>query len=181
MKTVLHVGCGPRATGILHQSFRGWQEIRLDVDPQVEPDIVADMKDMKCVPDESVDGVWSSHCLEHMGSYDVPLVLAEFKRVLRPGGHVLITVPDIQQVAEAIAAGGLEKKLYDSPAGPIMPLDVVYGHQASIKDGQAAMAHRTGFTAETLKQKLIHAGFAGVRTESSGMYSVWATGKKEPV
>jgi len=44
------------------------------------------------VADESFDFVHSSHCLEHL--VDPKEALASWMRVLRPGGHLIITVPD---------------------------------------------------------------------------------------
>lgn len=44
------------------------------------------------VADQSLDFVHASHCLEHMR--DPRVALANWLRVLRPGGHVVVTVPD---------------------------------------------------------------------------------------
>lgn len=51
----------------------------------------------------SVDAVHSSHTLEQRLRHDVPTVLAEFLRVLRPGGPLLIACPDLQAVAALVA------------------------------------------------------------------------------
>ena len=42
--------------------------------------------------DESYDFVHSSHCLEHLG--DPREALENWLRVLKPGGHLVVTVPD---------------------------------------------------------------------------------------
>lgn len=42
--------------------------------------------------DESLDFVHSSHCLEHM--LDPQVALTSWIRVLKPGGHLVVTVPD---------------------------------------------------------------------------------------
>jgi len=47
---------------------------------------------MASVQDESFDFVFSSHCLEHMR--DPKEALSSWFRILRPGGHLVITVPD---------------------------------------------------------------------------------------
>ena len=44
------------------------------------------------VPDASFDFVYSSHCLEHLE--DPVQALSNWLRVLRPGGHLIVTVPD---------------------------------------------------------------------------------------
>jgi SAM-dependent methyltransferase len=178
-KVVLHVGCGPRNPETLYVRFRGpeWREVRLDIDPAVEPDIVGSMVDMGNVASASVDAVWSSHNIEHVYGHEVPAVLAEFKRVLRPGGELLLTTPDLQYAAERIAAGLLEDPAYRSPSGMISPHDMLYGHGSAIAKGNEYMAHRTGFTARTLSAKLQAAGFEEVRVKRvADDYALWATG-----
>jgi SAM-dependent methyltransferase len=178
-RLVLHVGCGPPHEENLHVDFRGpeWREVRLDIDPAMKPDVVASITDMTPVPSSSVDAVWSHHNIEHVFSHEVPLVLGEFARVLRPGGEVLISTPDLQSIARAIAAGKLEDTLYRAPAGDIAALDVVYGMRGEIARGREYMAHRTGFTVRTLSRRLNHAGFVRVRVAVRG-FALWANGHK---
>jgi len=180
-RLVLHVGCGAPREDNLHDRFRTpeWQELRLDIDPRVRPDIVANIADMRGVPSESVDAVWSSHNVEHVFAHEVPSVFAEFLRVLRPGGRILVTTPDLQRAAERIATGRLEDALYDSDAGPISPLDMVYGHGREISRGFPQMAHRTGYTAQTLRRRLTDAGFVDVqiRRERADL-ALWAEAQR---
>jgi len=177
-RLVLHVGCGPRDHYVLHESFRGpaWHEVRLDIDPGVRPDIVASVSDMSPVPDASVDAVYSHHNIEHVFAHEVPRVMAEFLRVLRPGGQALISTPDLQGIAEVIATGRLEERVYRSEAGDITALDVVYGLRRDIADGREYMAHRTGFTVRTLGRKLSQAGFVRVQVMRAADYALWARG-----
>lgn len=180
-RRVLHVGCGPPSEDNLHDRYRRpeWRELRLDIDPRMEPDIVADITDMRAVPSEAVDAVWSSHNVEHVYAYLVPRMLAEFLRVLRPGGEALITTPDLQRAAERIASGRLEDPLYDSDAGPVTPLDMVYGHGKEISRGFEQMAHRTGYTAQTLQRRLTDAGFVDVRVRRErGDLALWAEARR---
>jgi predicted SAM-dependent methyltransferase len=105
MKTFLHVGCGPKRKD---QTTRGinvpeWSEQRLDIDASVAPDIIGTMTDMSAVADAAVDAVFSSHNIEHLYPHEVPLALAEFKRVLKPDGFVVITCPDLQSVCALVA------------------------------------------------------------------------------
>ena len=179
LKRVLHVGCGARNPEKLHKTFRSpdWEEIRLDIDPAVKPDIVGTMTAMPTIADGSYDAVWSSHNVEHLYAHEVPVALAEFLRVLKPGGFALITLPDLQAVAEHIAKGNLEEPLYQSPAGPVCPVDIVYGYRPSVARGNVFMAHRTGFTADTLRTKLEAAGFQTVKVERDNL-ALWAIGYK---
>ena len=179
-KTVLNVGCGYPLRQKLHRHFHGpeWREIRLDLDPAVQPDIVCSITDISPVAADSVDAVWSSHNLEHLQRHEVPLALAEFLRVLKPHGLLLLTLPDLQQVARLVAEDRLEDSAYISQSGPITPLDMIFGHTASLARGNQFMAHRTGFTARTLHRLLIETGFVEVTLRQATSFDLWATGHK---
>ena len=180
-RNVLHVGCGAADPAKLPEAFfphGAWRELRLDIDPGVAPDIVASITEMPMVAEGSVDAVWSAHNLEHLASHEVPVALAEFHRVLAPGGFVLVTMPDLQQVAELVAAGKLEDAAYVSAMGPIAPLDMLYGYRPALAAGNAFMGHRTGFTAGTLTAHLQRAGFQSVRVQRDGHFALWASGVK---
>ena len=172
---MLNVGSGPRTIINLHACFRNesWREVRLDVDPRVKPDIVASATDMAQIPDGSIDAIWSSHQVEHLERFEVKACFGEFRRVLKPDGFVLIATPDITQIAELILKGRLEETIYTSPSGPITPLDMVFGHAASIELGNHYMAHRTAHTEESLATALLSSGFAEIRTFKGIGCDIW--------
>ena len=177
LKRVLNAGSGP-AGHRLHPVFaqEAWQEVRIDIDPQAEPDLVASITDMRSsVAPQSFDAIWSSHSLEHLYAHEVPLALGEFKRVLKPDGFALITSPDLEAVASLIVEGGLDHVAYTSPAGPIAPLDMIFGHSESIARGRLAMAHKTGFTCASLGRRFVDAGFPVVLIKQDGL-NLWALG-----
>ena len=181
-KRVLHVGCGAHTPDKLHAAFRGedWLEVRLDINPATQPDIVASITDMGCVEDASYEALYSSHNLEHLYPHELPLALAEFKRVLKPYGFALITVPDLQQVAQYIAMDKAEEPILMTNKGPITPLDVLYGFRPFLASGNLFMAHNYGFTASTLHAALGVAGFASVTVERDGEFNLWATASPLP-
>jgi len=55
--------------------------------------------------DDSCDEIRASHILEHFGHQDVPKVLAEWVRVLKPGGCLKVAVPDFEEVAKRYLKG----------------------------------------------------------------------------
>lgn len=179
-KKVLHVGCGPYRLDALPPELRteDWQEIRLDIDPQMQPDILGTITDLSAVPDSAVDAVYSSHNLEHIYDYEVPLALAEFKRVLKPGGLTWLVVPDMQLAAEWVVKGDMDDEpLYISLGGPVKALWMFYGMGTSIP-GMPYMAHKTGFTASGLQGRLAGAGFEPVEVWR-GNFNVYAKGYKK--
>lgn len=161
MKKLLHVGCGPLTKRNMTPGFNSddWNEVRLDIDPAVKPDIIGTMLDMRGVDSQSVDALYSSHNLEHVFPHEVPVVLAEFLRVLKPDGFVVLTCPDLQCVCEAVVSDRLLEPLYESTVGPISPIDILYGHRAAIAQGRHYMAHKCGFTYKTLCSSFEEAGF----------------------
>lgn len=177
MKTFLHVGCGPRDDRKTTKTFDGggWRELRLDIDPKVSPDIVGTMIDMSAVADGQVDAVFSSHNIEHLYPHEVGLALAEFVRVLAPDGFVVVTCPDLQAVCALVAENKLTEAAYDSPAGPIAPIDILYGHRKAMEAGNLFMAHRCGFTEKVLSGTLRSGGFASVATMKRGYpyFDLW--------
>lgn len=175
-RAVLNVGSGPPGANRLHAAFRkdGWREVRLDIDPSVEPDVVSDMTDMRAkVADASFDALWSSHNIEHLAAHDVANALGEWTRVLADDGFALVTCPDIEAVARLVVEKGLDAVAYQSPAGPITARDMLWGHGASIAAGHGFMAHRTGFCAQSLGEAALDAGFAEVRVAKTP-FALWA-------
>lgn len=182
-RRLLHVGCGPNTKAVL-KGFGGdeWQEIRLDIDPAVAPDIEGSLTDLGRVESESIDAVYSSHNLEHLHAHEVPVALSEFNRVLRADGIAVITCPDLQSLGAALASDRLLEPLYQSAQGPISAIDMLYGHRGLIAAGNAFMAHRCGFTYSVLQKLLFEAGFShafGGRREVA--YDLWVVAFKTPV
>ena len=151
-RVLINVGCGLRNASTLPGYFDDWRQLRVDIDAAVQPDILADLTDLSPIPDGSADAVWAAHCVEHLYEHQVKIALAEFRRVLREDGFVCVIVPDLQIVAQYVAADRLHETLYDSPAGPVTPHDIVFGFGAAIAGGRTSMAHRCGFTPTMLQR-----------------------------
>lgn len=182
MKKFLHVGCGPKRKSSTTRGFDSsdWSEIRYDIDESVNPDYVGSMTDMSVIKDRSVDAVFSSHNIEHLYPHEVGIALSEFFRVLKEDGMVVLTCPDIRSVCELVAQDKLTDTAYVSPAGPIAPIDILYGHRASMQNGNLYMAHKCGFTRKVLTGSLQSAGFVRVASVSRGApyFDLWAIATK---
>ena len=181
MKTFLHVGCGPKRKDRTTAGFADWSELRFDIDESVQPDLVGTMTDMSSVSSDSVDAVFSSHNIEHLYPHEVPVALSEFLRVLKPDGFAVITCPDLQAVCALVAEDKLTEPAYTSPAGPIAPLDILYGHRPPMARGYLYMAHRCGFTEKVLSGTLQASGFKRVASMKRGdpYFDLWALATKE--
>jgi SAM-dependent methyltransferase len=71
---------------VLYELFRGIRSVRSwDLDD-------GDAQLLKGIPDNTYDFVHSSHCLEHL--HDPSDGLHNWLRVVKPGGHLIFTVPD---------------------------------------------------------------------------------------
>lgn len=132
------------------------EETRLDIDPGASPHIVANMTDMRdLVESESYDSVYTCHALEHLHLEDARLALMEFRRVVKPGGFLMVIVPDL----EGVSAN--HDTLYVSAAGPITGHDLYFGY-APYARHNPHMQHRSGFVQSTLTEELKAAGFSNV-------------------
>lgn len=182
MKKFLHVGCGPKKKDQTVPALNSddWHEIRLDIDPRVKPDVVGTMIDMSLVDSGSVQAIFSSHNIEHLYPHEVALALDEFSRVLSDDGFAIITCPDLQSVCQLVADDKLTEPAYSSSAGPIAPIDILYGHRPAMAQGNLFMAHRCGFTKKVLMATIQHAGFQSVAALARpSHFDLWAIAFKK--
>lgn len=156
MIRLLHVGCGGARLNL-----PGHEEVRIDCNPDVDPDLVADMRAIPLPPHEA-DVVYASHCLEHVCWGDALPMLRHWRDLLKPGGKVVIQVPDLHQVMELGVLRGLDVVAYMSPSGPVTPRSMLYGHEVGETGPTEAMQHRCGYTRQTLHKLLTAAGFTDI-------------------
>ena len=184
-KTFLHVGCGNMTKEFTTPAFNTneWKEVRADIDEAVKPDIVTSMTDMSTIKDKSYDAIYSSHNIEHLYAHEVPTAVREFSRVLKEDGFLIITCPDLKSVCNQVSSGNLTGVLYESAAGPICAIDILYGLRPAIAIGNHYMAHKVGFTADVLKDTLTQFGFQrAIVAAVPARYVLWGIAtKKEKV
>jgi len=136
-KTAIHLGCGPdRIPGMINcDAF----------------DDAADMKlgatDLSPFGDGTVDLIETHHMVEHLTSTEAERALKEWARVLRPGGWLVVTCPDLEGVAKKFLRADPERRWQS-----IAPM--IYGSQE-----HAGMFHHSGYDATRLRQLLEEAGF----------------------
>ncbi len=181
-KKFLHVGCGQKTKDKTTRLFAqdSWREVRLDINPDVKPDVIGTIVDLGGVESGSFDSLYSSHNIEHVYWHEVPGVVKNFYRVLSEDGYCVVTCPDLRSVASEIVSKGITEELYVSPAGPITPIDILYGHSDSIKGGEVFMAHRCGFTKESLRKVFLDGGFkkTAVMDRPRPYFDLWLIASK---
>lgn len=161
---VLNIG-GANKDIPIPQIFDGWDHILLDISPQGNPDILADARDLFGI-DEKFDAIYCSHVLEHFYAYEVSDVLDGFKFVLKPEGFAFIRVPDLAAVLDEMISLklDLDSTIYLSAAGPITPLDVIYGYQPEIiRSKKDYYAHKLGYSEKTIGKLLREYGFVDIK------------------
>jgi predicted SAM-dependent methyltransferase len=155
-KIVLNIGSGKTKLNAFTTYFDDWKEVTVDIE-ELNPDIVSDIKDLKEVPDNSVDAVWACHVIEHMYYQDLPDVFNSITRVLKRDGFCIVRVPDLASISHLIT-NNIMKPVYVTENGlEVTPLDMIYGHRIYSKgdnNESLAMLHKTGFTQQSLSQIL---------------------------
>lgn len=116
--------------------------INVDINPKWKPDIVADGAHMPMFEDGSVDLTVAHHTLEHYGCGEAKSMIQECHRILKPGGSLLVFVPDMRALAQRWLTRQMTDQLY---------FTAVYG---AYMDDEADR-HRWGFTAESLHEFLM--------------------------
>lgn len=139
----LHIGGTKR--------MRGWEIF--NIAPGEGVDHVGNAKDLSRFPDRTFSELYASHVLEHF-SYrnELGIVLSEWHRVLKDGGRVRISVPDL----EVLSAMFLDRELSSDERYFVMRM--IFGGQVNPYD-----VHHTGFSRAFLVHWLRKAGFADIR------------------
>lgn len=178
-KIVINAGCGPLGSGRLPAIFHDWQQLRVDLDPAVDPDVIADITDMAAIPSGYADAVWSSHCVEHLYAHQVGQAFAEIFRVLGDQGFACIIVPDLQAIGTYLSSDRLHEVIYDSPAGPVTAHDTLFGFEPAIMRSRTRMAHHCGFTPTLFLQRLSEVLFAEVVLRRLSTFELAAVVRKQ--
>jgi|GEM_PF-1344803 len=114
--------------------------------PADAPDCVVDVIDMPGVADDSCDEVLASHVLEHLEWPDSFKALAEFARVLKPGGVLKVSVPDIRLLRDRLVSGESDFRV----------VGLLYGMGGR---GRTSDPYRYAFTEGMLRRLLTILGF----------------------
>jgi SAM-dependent methyltransferase len=135
--------------------------ISVDLRPEVA-DVVCDVRKLEMYADESVDEILADDVLEHFPVDQTTDLLAEWRRVLRPGGRLTVRVPNLYLLCRGIA-GCAETRNW---ARATLLIRNIYGGHKYGPEGSLD-AHHTGWLPEMLHQALRDAGFDVVRDDGA--------------
>ena len=114
-----------------------------------KPDVEADIRKLP-FPDEYADEVWAIHVIEHFYAWEVLDVVKEWRRVLKPGGRLVLEMPDLEKVI---------KHLNDPKAPMAMTMWPLYGDPRYQKPEEV---HKWCYNSATMTELLKRAGFQSI-------------------
>ena len=150
----LHLGCG-------HSILEGW--LNSDFSP-ARPDVIRlDATTAFPIPSDSFDYVFSEHMIEHIAYRDGLNMLGESFRVLKPGGKIRVSTPDLQFLVD----------LYAEPKTALQKHYIEWATETFVKTPEASdtivinnfvrdWGHQFIYDAKTLSRALELAGFGAV-------------------
>lgn len=157
-KVRVHLGCGPI-------DLPGY--VNVDMMPLPHVHFVGGVQQLGMFGDGEVDLLYACHVLEHVPRRELKATLQEWRRVLRAGGLLRLSVPDFD-----LLVGAMQK---ENDVAAIQ--DALFGSFEHTYD-----VHHSAFTGAYLTRLLVEAGFRDVRpwtAEEAGIaqYGDWSSRK----
>jgi len=137
----LHIGCGEiDAPGFINIDARPYPHVHI---------VAKSLYRLTMIPDEAADLVYMCHVLEHMSHRTVTGTLREMSRVLKRGGVLRISVPDLDHMIALYRTSGNDVAAIEQPlmGGQDYPLNF----------------HHAVFNRAHLQRLLLASGFDLVR------------------
>lgn len=150
----LHLGCG-------HKILDGY--VNIDLYSPVA-DVKMDITTLSGFDDESVDEIYLNAVFEHLYIFEQRKALAEWRRVLKPGGSLRIdSLPDFDEIVRAYI------NREPGNQGGVFDIEEVsrYTHGAYSSFNRLGQIHKDVFTKAKIGKLLQRAGFEVVGIENS--------------
>lgn len=139
-KVRIHLGCGD-------QNHPGFINIDAEAYPHVH--YIQDVRKLNNLPGNFADLIYASHVLEHVSFRETLDVLKEWKRVLKHGGTLRLSVPDFDILVQAYQSSGNDIGKIEEP---------LLGGQ-----NYEYNFHKNAFNEKRLTKLLDSAGFRAIR------------------
>ncbi len=142
----LNLGAG----GDIRPASEGW--VNADVRSLPGIDVVCDARGPLPFGDGAFDELVAQDLLEHIPPSETQAALAEWTRVLKPGGVLRLRFPDLVKIATKLVSGAFKPK----PENGLLTSDdvavwLLYGDQSPEWGGAEWGSHKTGFTAPQIE------------------------------
>lgn len=127
------------------KKFPGWLSVGLED----HHDIRCDIRELP-LPDHYADEAMAIHVLEHIQRWEVPAMLAEWRRVLKPRGRLILELPELFKACANVLRN-------PDPRNGILALFGDPDHRDEL------MMHKWCWSANELAGELRRAGFRKIR------------------
>ena len=143
--TWLHLGCGNiRLPGFCNVDILATHAV----------DVVSDISKLDNFANDSIELIYACHVLEHFSHDDAVRVLTRWFEVLKPGGMLRVSVPDIDRIVRIYVKNWQH---FQTP-GNSPWIGLLYGGQGDLYD-----FHKTGFNFCWMTHLLEEIGFTDIR------------------
>lgn len=142
--TKLHLGCG-------QIRLPGFCNVDILATPAV--DFVADISRLNEFTDNSIEQIYACHVLEHFSHDEAVTVLRRWFEVLKPGGELRISVPDLDRIVRVY----VDNWQHFQTPGNSPWIGLIYGGQGDPYD-----FHKTGFNFCWMRHLLEGIGYMDV-------------------
>lgn len=146
----LNVGCGAR-------TLEGYFNCDVERNPDAprDPDLLCDAKSIP-LPDGCASELMAIHVFEHFYRWEVDRVLREWKRLLRPGGLLVLELPNLVKCCQNYLDGRMKGGKHPDQLAR-------WGIYGDPRTGNHWMSHPWGYSPEELQFILEDAGFTKVK------------------
>lgn len=127
----------------------------VDAVPRPAADIVA-KADKIPLPDGCAEEIIGLHIFEHFYRWECDEVIKEWKRLLMPGGRLILELPNMIKCCENIISGRHNAGKHPDQLG-------MWGCWGDPRDRDPFMNHKWGWSPESLSQFLSDYGFTKIR------------------
>lgn len=138
----LSLGAGKRV-------LRGYKNVDLAQFPHI--DYVRSIDDLSCFEANSIEEIYASHCLEYYDFDDAISVLKEWRRVLKPGCSLRLSVPDFDKLIRVYQKENHDINKIIGPIFGRMPLN------------ERTIYHKCVYTRNKLEETLKASGFVNIK------------------
>jgi predicted SAM-dependent methyltransferase len=124
-----------------------------DIKNRPEVDYIGNASDLSQFEDESIETIYASHVLEHFYyslNHELAFTLAEWHRVLKKGGELMISVPDLRALCWLYSRHDIDTETR------FKIMRMMFGGQTNEYD-----IHKVGFDFDIMCLYLSDAGFTG--------------------